>query len=72
MKTPMGEKMTARREGHPDTQLTLDEYWALPEPAQSATLLLDVDEWARPNRIGTDEDFGFPNKPKPLPGAGGQ
>jgi hypothetical protein len=57
------------RQNHPDAPdgpprfgLTLDEYWALPEPAQSQTSLLQNGGWTRPNRFISDgSDICFVN-----------
>jgi hypothetical protein len=46
--------LKARRTGHPDSEMTLDDYWLLPEPAQSETSLFHDGNWTRPNRFISD------------------
>jgi Helicase conserved C-terminal domain len=51
------ETFKTRREGHPETEITLDQYWALPEPELTETSLF-IGHWTRPCRfIGDSSDI---------------
>jgi hypothetical protein len=57
---PTGPAFKARGNGWPDSEMTVDQYWALREPDLSETSLLMDGGWTRPNRFISDgSDIAF-------------
>jgi len=64
----MPQTYKARRAGHPDTEITVEQYWALPEPALSETEVLMEDVgWVRPHRFISDGSDITVEKSAPKP-----
>jgi hypothetical protein len=51
----------------PDTEITVEEYWALPEPALSETEVLQDGGWMRLNRFISDGSDITVEKSAPKP-----
>lgn len=55
-----GPSYPARRSGRSAGRLTVEQYWALPEPKQSETEVQIDGRWVRPSRFVSDgSDIGF-------------